>query len=68
MVIFGCLLPFVVLLLLIDDFVERIVPGAGMATALLLGLGTLLLPYSTLFFSHMLAACLGFAAYYLLWL
>jgi hypothetical protein len=68
MVIFGCLLPFVVLLLLIDDFVERIVPGAGTATALLMGLGTLLLPFSTLFFSHVLAACLGFAAYYLLWL
>jgi hypothetical protein len=68
MVIFGCLAPFVILLLLIDDFVERIIPGAGTATAVLLGLGTLLLPYSTLFFSHVLAACLGFAAYYLLWL
>lgn len=68
MVIFGCLLPFVILLLLIDDFVERIVPGTGTATAMLLGLGTLLLPFSTMFFSHVLAACLGFAAYYLLWL
>jgi hypothetical protein len=68
MVIFGCLLPFAILLALIDDFVERVVPGMGTATALLLGLGTLLLPFSTLFFSHVLAACLGFAAYYLLWL
>jgi hypothetical protein len=68
MVIFGCLLPFVVLLLLIDDFVERTVPGAGTPTAVLMGLGTLLLPYSTLFFSHVLSGCLGFAAYYLLWL
>jgi hypothetical protein len=68
MVIFGCLLPFVVLLVLIDDFVERVVPGFGTPTAMLLGLGTLLLPFSTLFFSHVLAACLGFAAYYLLWM
>jgi hypothetical protein len=68
MVIFGCLLPFAVLLLLIDSFVERIEPGAGAPTAVLLGLGTLLLPFSTLFFSHVLSACLGFAAYYLLWL
>jgi hypothetical protein len=68
MVVFGCLLPFAVLLLLIDDFVERFVPGAGTPTALLLGLGTLLLPFSTLLFSHVLSACLGFAAYYLLWL
>jgi hypothetical protein len=66
--IFGCLIPFAVLLLLIDSFVERIVPGAGTPAAMLLGLGSMLLPFSTLFFSHVLAACLGFAAYYLLWL
>ena len=66
--VFGCLIPFAVLLLLIDSFVERIVPGAGTPTAMLLGLGSILLPFSTLFFSHVLAACLGFAAYYLLWL
>jgi hypothetical protein len=66
--VFGSLVPFAVLLLLIDSFVERIVPGAGTPTAMLLGLGSLLLPFSTLLFSHMLAACLGFAAYYLLWL
>lgn len=66
--LFGCLLPFAALLLLVDGFVERIMPGAGTPTAMLLGLGTLLLPFSTLFFSHVLAACLGFGAYYLLWL
>jgi hypothetical protein len=66
--VFGCLIPFAVLLLLIAGFVERILPGAGLPTAMLLGLGSLLLPFSTLFFSHVLAACLGFAAYYLLWL
>ena len=40
----------------------------GVVVALTLGLGTLLLPFSTMYFSHVLAACLGFAAYYLLWL
>ena len=66
--LFSCLIPFAVLLLLIESFVERIVPGAGVPTAMLFGLGTMLLPFSTLFFSHVLAACLGFAAYYVLWL
>lgn len=66
--VFGCLLPFAVLLWLIADFTDRIQPGSGAATAMLLGLGTLLLPFSTMFFSHVLSACLGFAAYYLLWL
>jgi hypothetical protein len=68
MAIFGSLIPFVVLLLLIEDFVERIFPRAGAPAALLLGVGSLLLPFSTMFFSHVLSACLGFAAYYLLWL
>ena len=66
--IIGALIPAVILLVLIASFVERIEPGAGTPTALLLGVGSLFLPFSTLLFSHMLSACLGFAAYYLLWL
>jgi hypothetical protein len=66
--IFGCVIPAALLLFLISGFVERLEPGLGVASALLLGLGTLLLPFSTLFFSHVLSTCLGFAAYYALWL
>lgn len=39
---------------------------AGTAAAVTLGLGTLVLPFSTLYFSHLLAAMLGFAAFALL--
>jgi hypothetical protein len=63
----GCLIPAALLLVMAATFVERFEPGAGPAVAIMLGLGSLLLPYSTLFFSHVLGACLGFAAYYLLW-
>ncbi len=66
--IFGCLIPAALLLVMLSRFVERYQPGRGVAVAMMLGLGSLLLPFSTLFFSHVLAACLGFAAYYLLWL
>jgi hypothetical protein len=66
--VFGSVLPFAVLLLLIASFVDRVEPGLGTPAAMLLGLGSLLLPFGTLFFSHVLSACLGFAAYYALWL
>ena len=33
----------------------------------MLGFGTILLPFATILFSHVLSACLGFAAFYLLW-
>ena len=41
-------------------------PGYGAATAVLLGAGTMLLPFATLFFDHALSAALGFAAFVLL--
>ena len=59
-------LPGLVLLLLVGWLAERVAPGYGAATALILGLGTLTLPLSTLLFSHVFAACLGFAAFALL--
>ncbi len=42
---------------------ERLVPGSGAPSAVLLGAGTLLLPFATLFFDHLLSAALGFAAF-----
>ena len=64
--LFGAVLPALVLLLLVFAAVERVVPGLGGPTAVLLGAGTMLLPFATLFFDHTLAAALGFAAFVLL--
>lgn len=59
--------PALLLLLLVRSLGERIEPGFGAAAAVALGLGTLILPFSTMLFSHVLAAALGFAAFALLW-
>ncbi len=67
LVLFGSVLPAVVMLLLAYWLVERRDRGQGAAVAITLGLATLVLPFATLFFSHVLSACLGFAAYCLLW-
>ena len=63
----GVVLPAAVLLLLIRRVAGDLEPGLGPAVALTAGLGTLLLPFSTLFFDHMLAAALGFAAFFVIW-
>jgi hypothetical protein len=57
----------IVLLLLVRDLAERIEPGFGAATAVILGLGALTLPFATLFFSHALGTALVFAAFWVLW-
>ena len=61
--LFGALLPMLALLALAYVAVERIAPDFGAAAAILLGAGTLLLPFATLFFDHVLSAALGFAAF-----
>ncbi len=60
-------LPGLLLLLLVGHLAERLQPGYGAATAVILGLGTLALPLSTLIFSHVFTAFLTFAAFALLW-
>jgi len=64
--VFGATLAALLLLLLVRSAAARIVPGYGAASAVLLGIGSLVLPFSTLFFAHVLAATLGFAAFWLL--
>lgn len=54
---------FLVLLLLVRWAVEQSVGTAGTPVALMLGLGTMLLPFATTYFAHDLAAALGFAAF-----
>jgi hypothetical protein len=61
--LFGAVLPMLVLLVLMFVAAERVVPGYGLPASVLLGAGTLLLPFSTLFFDHLLSAALGFAAF-----
>ena len=63
----GATLTGLVLLVLVRGRAERIEPGYGTAAAVTVGAGTLLLPFSTLLFDHMLSALLGFAAFVVLW-
>jgi hypothetical protein len=58
--------PAFALLLLVRGAAERVEPGFGTAAAVILGLGTLVLPFSTLFLSNLLSALLVFAAFVLL--
>ena len=65
--VFCATLPALLLLLLVRSLADELEPGLGTLAALTLGLGTLVLPFSTLFFAHLLSATLGFAAFALLW-
>lgn len=64
--LWGATLAALLLLLLVRWAAEVLVPGYGTAAAVLLGLGTLVLPFSTLFFAHVLSATLGMASFCLL--
>lgn len=66
--LFGAVLPALVLGLLALLVARVIEPRAALPTAATLGLGTLVLPFATVFFAHVLGACLGFAAFTLLFL
>src|SRR4051812_1062060 len=65
--LFGAVLPALGLMLLVRRTGERLEPGYGTAAAVTLGLCTMVLPFSTLLFGHVLAALLGFAAFAVLW-
>lgn len=65
--LFVSVLPALLLMLLVRRMGERLEPGYGTAAAVTLGLCTMVLPFSTLYFSHVLAALLGFAAFAVLW-
>jgi hypothetical protein len=65
--LFALVLPAAALLILVRTLVEGLQPGLGTPTAIVIGLGTLILPFSTLFFAHVLSATLAFAAFAALW-
>ena len=60
------MIPAVALLLLVRWVAERIEPGYGTAAAITLGLGTIVMTFAAEYFSHVVAATLGFAAFALL--
>jgi len=64
--LFAAALPALVMVALVWRVGDRLEPGFGFAAAVALGLGTLVLPFSQLLFSHVFSACLGFAAFALL--
>jgi len=63
----GVLVPALVLLVVLSRLVERVAPGTGPAAAITLAAGTMVLPFSTLYFSHILSAALAFGAFALAW-
>jgi hypothetical protein len=65
--IWSIALPAVLLLIAFRLVADDFAPGFGTAAAATLGIATLVLPFSTLFFSHVLAAALAFLAFGALW-
>ncbi len=64
--LWGNVLPGFLLALLVWRVADRFEPGYGAAAAVALGLGTMVLPLSTLLFSHVFTTFLGFAAFWLM--
>ncbi len=64
--LWGNVLPALLLLTLVWRVAERYEPGYGVATAIVLGLGTIVLTFSQMLFSHVFTAFLGFAAFWLM--
>ncbi len=64
--LWGNVLPGLLLLVLVWRVAERFEPGYGAATAVVLGLGTIVLPFSQMLFSHVFTTFLSFAAFWLM--
>jgi hypothetical protein len=64
--IWAVVLPALALLVLVRRTADRLEPGMGVAVAAILGVGTLMLPFSTMLFSHAPAALLAFLSFALL--
>jgi hypothetical protein len=62
----ACVLPAILLFLLVRAVGDRLVPGTGLMSAIALALGTMVLPFATMYFSHIPAAAAAFAAFALL--
>lgn len=65
--LWGVVLPAVVLLLIARRLADRVSPGHGVIVAVVLGASTLILPFTTMLYSHVLTAMLLLASFALLW-
>jgi hypothetical protein len=65
--LWATVLAAVLLLLAVRSLGERLAPTLGAAAAVTLGFGTLVFPFATLYFAHVVAAALAFGAFFLLW-
>lgn len=61
--LWALLVPAALMLWLVYRLGERLAPGTGAPAAVTLGLGTLVLPFSTVLYSHVLAAALLLSAF-----
>lgn len=61
--LWSIVLPALALLVLVRSVSERFAPGFGTLAAVVLGAGTLVLPYSTMLYAHVPAAALAMAAF-----
>jgi hypothetical protein len=64
--LWGNVLPGLLLVALVWRVADRFEPGYGVATAVVFGLGTLVLALSTLLFSHVFTTFLSFGAFWLM--
>ncbi|HET8593591.1 MAG TPA: hypothetical protein VFL56_07975, partial [Solirubrobacterales bacterium] len=64
--LFAAVVPAVLLLLGVRWAADRFQPGYGTAAAITLGLGTIVMTFAAEFFSHVISAALGFAAFMVL--
>jgi hypothetical protein len=62
----GALLPAIILMIVVSREAERLRPGTGPIAAVATGAGSMMLPFSSLLFSHALSTTLGFAGFTLL--
>lgn len=63
----ACVLPALGLMLIIRAIGDQLAPGFGTLAAVATAAGTMILPFSTLFFSHVISALMVLGAFALLW-
>jgi hypothetical protein len=63
----AAVIPAVLLLLGVRWAADRIEPGYGTAAAITLGVASMVMIFASEYFSHVIAAALGFAAFLVLW-
>jgi hypothetical protein len=65
--IWGVVLPAAILLVLVASIAGVFAPGYATLGAITLGVGTMILPFATSFFAHVLSTTLLFAGFWVLW-